>query len=43
LALQLGDRQEVDRTLLFLVLKTGKDLLFAAALVRPAKLLYLDA
>jgi hypothetical protein len=41
--LRLGDSQEVDRTLLFLVLKIGKDLLFAATLVRPAKFLYLDA
>jgi hypothetical protein len=39
----LGDSQEVDRTVLFLVLKTGKGLLIAAALVRPTKLLDLDA
>jgi hypothetical protein len=38
----LGDSQ-VDRTLLFLVLKTGKGWLIAAGLVRPTKLADLDA
>jgi len=39
----LGDSHEVDRTLLFLVLKTGKGWLVAAALARPTKLVDLDA
>jgi hypothetical protein len=39
----LGDSQEVDRAFLFLVLKTGKGLLIAAALVRSTKLADLDA
>jgi hypothetical protein len=42
-ASQLGDSQEVDRTVLFLVLKTGNGLLIAAALVGPTKLLDVDA
>jgi len=40
---QLGNSQEVDRTLLFLVLKTGRGSLVAAALVRPMKFVDLDA
>jgi hypothetical protein len=39
----LGDSHEVDRTLLFLVLKAGKGWLIAAALARPTKLAELDA
>jgi hypothetical protein len=42
-AWQLGDSQEDDRTFLFLVLKTGKGLLMAAAVARPTKLVDLDA
>jgi hypothetical protein len=42
-ASQLGGSQEVDRALLFLVLKVGKGLLTAAALVRPTKFADLDA
>jgi hypothetical protein len=42
-ASQLGDSQEVDRRVFFLVLKTGNGLLIAAALVRPTKLADLDA
>jgi hypothetical protein len=42
-ASKAGDSEEVGRTLLFLVLKTGKGLLIAATLVRPTKLAELDA
>jgi hypothetical protein len=42
-ASQLGDSQKVDRTFLFCVLKMGKGLLIAAALVCPTKLADLDA
>jgi hypothetical protein len=38
----LDDSREAGRTLLVLVLKTGKGLLIAAALVRPTKLAVLD-
>jgi hypothetical protein len=38
-----GDSREVDRKVLFLVLKTGEDLPIIAALVRPTKLLDLEA
>ena len=37
------DSLEVGRKVLFLVLKTGEDLPITAALVRPTKLLDLDA
>jgi hypothetical protein len=39
----LGDSQEVERTLLFLFLKTGRGWLIAAVLVHPTKLADLDA
>jgi len=42
-ASQLGDSQEVGRAALFLVLKTGKGLLIAAALAGPTELLDVDA
>jgi hypothetical protein len=37
------DSREVDGKVFFLVLKTGEDLRITAALVRPTKLLDLDA
>jgi hypothetical protein len=42
-AWELDDSQEADRTLVFLVLKTGKALLTAAALGRPTQFVEFDA
>src|ERR1700693_5384091 len=38
----LGDGQQVDRTIIFLGMKTGKGLLTTAALARPTKFAVLD-